>query len=216
MWLDTNGNSSTQTYSKVNGNDVITGYEITTPDGSNSSQNGLAVVNGTGIDTGVLALDGNPFTIDLVAKYSVNKNDSNSGKVVLAALEPTSNGATTYKGFAFSIAKNSQLGLYASTSSSISSNANKPGFGSEIASSPSLTTGNVSHTLHVEYTPGTGNNSGTITWTIDGNTYTTTNDSHISTSFTNATITVGTLGVEHTRDMASMEIVSFNVTKSLS
>ena len=176
---------------------------------------GVTVVNGTGVDTGILALDGNSFVIDLVATYDVTKNGTNSGKNVISALEPTATGATTYKGFAFFVTKsNAQLGLYGSTSSAINTSSNRATWGTKIDTSANHTTGTVSHTLHIEYTPGaTSSSSGTLVWTIDNNTYTSTSSS-IPTSLNNATITVGTLGVEHTCDMTNMVITSFSVTKT--
>lgn len=211
---DSNGNSTTQEVTIVNGNEIVTGYTIDTSENENG---GVTVVSGTGVDTGILALDGNAFTIHLVAKYNVVKNGSNSGKFVLAALEPTATGASTYKGFAFSVTKsNAQIGLYGSTSSTVNSSSNKATWGSKIQTSSNLTTGSVSHTLDISYTPGTGNNSGTLTWTIDGNSYTTTNSTNIPSSLSNAVITVGTLGVEHTKDMVEMEIIEFSVTKTVS
>ncbi|MBQ3296724.1 InlB B-repeat-containing protein [Candidatus Saccharibacteria bacterium] len=190
----------------------ITSFEYT------NTGSGVQVVSGTGVDTGVLALDGDGFVIDLVATYDVTKNGVNSGKFVLAALEPTATGATTYKGFAFSVTKsNARIGLYGSSSSSISTGSNQATWGSRLQQSSNLTTGAVSHTLHVEYTPGSSSSTfGTLTWTIDGTTYTTSNTSSIPSSLANATITVGTLGVEHTCDMSSMIITSFSVTKTTS
>ena len=66
----------------------------------------------------------------------------------------------------------------------------------------------------MEYTPGTSDTDfGSLTWSVDGTSYTYSN-SAIPATLANATITVGTLGVEHTRDMASMVVTSFLVSKT--
>ena len=214
---DSNGNTSTQETTVVNGEDVVTGYSITTPeDGS------YTVESGTGVDSGVLALDGNPFTIHLVANVAINKSTSgtngNGGRVVISALEPTATGATTYKGFAFFVEKsNNKMTLYASSSSAVQTGSNKATWGTKLENC-SVTASNstyTQHTIDITYTPGSGNSNGTISLTLDGTTSSVTS-STIPSSLSNATISVGTLGVEHTRDITAMEIIEFTVTKTIS
>lgn len=176
---------------------------------------GLDITTSGGIDTGLMPLDGKGFVIDLVATFNVVKNGENSGRYFLSALEPTSSGATTYKGFAFAVTKsNARIGLYGSSSASVNTGSNNATWGQRVQQTGNLTTGNISHTIHVEYTPGTSDTDfGSLTWSVDGNSYTY-SDSSIPASLANATITVGTLGVEHTRDMASMVVTSFQISKT--
>jgi len=176
---------------------------------------GLDITTSGGVDTGVIPLDGKGFVIDLVATFNVVKNGVNSGKYFLSALEPTATGATTYKGFAFAVTKsNARIGLYGSSSASVSSSSSGATWGQRVQQTGNLTTGDISHTIHVEYTPGTSDTDfGTLTWSVDGNSYTY-SDSSIPATLANATITIGTLGVEHTRDMGSMVVTSFQISKT--
>ena len=63
---DSSGNTTTQEITYVNGEEVVTGYSIDT---SNNSNGGLSVPS-EGIDTGVLAFDGNDFEVTLKATFS--------------------------------------------------------------------------------------------------------------------------------------------------
>ena len=216
---DTSGNTSTQETTVVNGSEVVTGYTIDT---SNNSNGGLDVGNGSGVDTGVLALDGNPFTIHLVANVAINKSTSgtngNGGKVVVSALEPTSSGATTYKGFAFFVEKsNNKLTLYASSSSAVQTGSQRATWGTKL-NNCSVTASNstyTQHTIDITYTPGSGNSNGTISLTLDGTTSSITSNT-IPSSLSNATITIGTLGVTNSVDITAMEIIEFSVIKTVS
>lgn len=217
--VDTSGNSTTQETTIVNGNEVVTGYTIDT---SENESGGFTVESGTGVDSGVLALDGNPFTIHLVANVAINKSTSgtngNGGRVIVSALEPTSNGATTYKGFAFFVEKsNNKVTLYASSSASVKTGNSGATWGSKL-SNCSVTASNTTytqHTIDITYTPGTGNSGGTIRLTLDGTSASVTSTT-IPSALSNATISVGTLGVEHTRDITAMEIIEFSVSKTIS
>ena len=59
---DTSGNTITQVTSYVDGEPVITGYDIDIGDNTSGY-----IVPSTGIDTGVIAFDGNDFTVTLTA-----------------------------------------------------------------------------------------------------------------------------------------------------
>ena len=63
---DSSGNTTTQEITYVNGEEVVTGYSIDT---SNNSDGGLSVPS-EGIDTGVLAFDGNDFVVTLKATFA--------------------------------------------------------------------------------------------------------------------------------------------------
>lgn len=78
---DTSGNTSTQTIEKdENGDDIVTNYDIDT----NKNQDGGLELNGNnGIDTGIIAFDGNDFEIYLKARISAANNTSASQAPIL-------------------------------------------------------------------------------------------------------------------------------------
>ena len=77
--VDASGNVSTQEIIYVNGEEVVTGYTIDTSD----NPNGTFELDGTNsVDTGVIAFDGNDFTITLVAKFNINDISGTANPVV--------------------------------------------------------------------------------------------------------------------------------------
>ena len=87
---DTDGNVSTQEKTYVNGEAVVTGYTIDT---SGNETTGVLSLDGTeGIDTGVIAFDGNDFTIALVATLNED-NISGTANPILSFRDYTDGGA---------------------------------------------------------------------------------------------------------------------------
>lgn len=225
---DTSGNVNTQDVEyDENGNSTVTGYTINTSD----NQNGGEDISG-GLDTGFIAFDGRPFTIHMVCNVDPTEQPASGATMFLAALEHNGN---KYAGFCVDLYRRNQVVSMASTSGSINNN----GFGSRVTGSINgssgqqllqyvKTNGGVQTlTIDITYTPASYNPdykyvikvtplytsaTGTSKKT-DANSTLSSNSGYLPTSLSNATVVVGSFGVEHTHDMTNLEVLEFEVRK---
>lgn len=227
---DTSGNTQTQIKSiDGNGNEEITGYVIDTSENENG---GLAADGG--IETGVIAFNGKPFTIHMKIKFNSNEN---AGRYLVTAIERLESGR--YAGFGFQVYDANTVWGYATTSSTIGNSS----FGSRMTMYEDQTTsgsssqirymktGRTEYTVDITYRPTTTEDgateykqisfhiepiyssaSGSATVTKTFWTYSRGN-ANIPDSLPNATITVGSLGVNNNKDMVNLEIIEFSVLK---
>ena len=225
---DTSGNVNTQDVEyDENGNSTVTGYTINTSD----NPNGGETVSG-GVDTGFIAFDGRPFTIHMVCNVNPTEQPASGASMFLAALEHNGN---RYAGFCVDLYRRNQVVSMASTSGSINNN----GFGSRVTGSINgssgqqllqyvKTNGGVQTlTIDITYTPASyspqykyvikvtplyTSATGTSKKT-DANSTLSSNSGYLPTSLSNATVVVGSFGVEHTHDMTNLEVLEFEVKK---
>ena len=229
MTTDTSGNVNTQDVEyNATGGSVVVGYTIDTT----SNPNGGEVLSG-GIDTGFIAFDGRPFTIHLKCKLDPTQQSAGGSNIFVSAVEPKGN---KYAGFCVDLYKRNQVVSMASTSGSISAS----GFGSRITGVINGQTGSQllqyvktnggaqTLTMDITYTPasyspeykyiikttplytsatGTSKKS-------DANSTLSSNSGYLPDSLQNASVTVGSYGVEHTHDMVNFEVLEFEVRKS--
>ena len=94
---DSSGNTTTQEITYVNGTAVVTGYSIDTSNNTSSGSTGVEVPS-DGIDTGVLAFDGNDFTVTLKAKFTfANCTAAICPIINVTKKDPTVNGVLIYE-----------------------------------------------------------------------------------------------------------------------
>jgi hypothetical protein len=225
---DTSGNVNTQDVEyDENGNSTVTGYTINTSDNQNGGEN----ISG-GLDTGFIAFDGRPFTIHMVCNVNPTEQPASGASMFLAALEHNGN---RYAGFCVDLYKRNQVVSMASTSGSINNN----GFGSRVTGSINgssgqqllqyvKTNGGVQTlTIDITYTPASyspqykyvitvtplyTSATGTSKKTAANSTLSS-NSGYLPESLSNATVVVGSFGVEHTHDMTNLEVLEFEVRK---
>lgn len=174
--------------------------------------NGVSFSTGNSLNTGVIAFDGEPFTIHL--EFTITTNSNNTGKFILSALSH-SNGSN-YGGFVFYSGSTSYFYINASKKSKIQST----GFGTRIFSggwrvNPNTTT---RYTLDILYTPAPSKSlSVTCTPVASGSssyTSTSTNLDYIPDTLAGATITIGGSGVNTSNDTYQMIVHEFSVSKT--
>jgi hypothetical protein len=225
---DTSGNVNTQDVEyDENGNSTVTGYTINTSDNQNGGEN----ISG-GLDTGFIAFDGRPFTIHMVCNVNPTEQPASGASMFLAALEHNGN---RYAGFCVDLYKRNQVVSMASTSGSINNN----GFGSRVTGSINgssgqqllqyvKTNGGVQTlTIDITYTPASYSPQYKYVITVSplytsatgtskktaANSTLSSNSGYLPESLSNATVVVGSFGVEHTHDMTNLEVLEFEVRK---
>lgn len=231
---DTSRNVSTQKIEYVNGNEVVVGYTINTSD----NPNGALELNGTeSIDTGVIAFDGNDFTISLTAILNVNDISGNANPIV--AFRDYANG-----GCLLNVHNNAPSGGWLNedntsstqSASTLTFGITKYTSGSTTAGSPYFRYVNMLSNKYYPYGMGTTekqlrfviqNTSGTISALIyneDGTlvaqpastTSMPTTLDFTDTSLDNITIVLGYFNNNGTNKYTKFDIVDFSVTKTLS
>jgi hypothetical protein len=166
---------------------------------------------------------------------NVNPTDqpASGATMFLAALEHNGN---RYAGFCVDLYKRNQVVSMASTSGSISNN----GFGSRVTGSINgssgqqllqyvKTNGGVQTlTIDITYTPASYNPQYKYVITVTplytsatgtskktaANSTLSSNSGYLPESLSNATVVVGSFGVEHTHDMVNLEVLEFEVRKN--
>lgn len=240
---DTSGNSQTQQVTKdENGNDVVTGFIIDT----SGNENGGMTLN-DGVDTGIIAFDGNPFTIHLKAKFDWSENYS---KYLIAATQKTNYSNSYYNGFGVmlhtngnSATTNNNIKVCAANSTNGALIGSNGVFGSfinfyfsETGSGTQnyiryLQSGIKEYTIDIEFQPSTSENGKQIicrnvtplyttktgTSQVSSSTiyYSQKNASAIPNELTNATIYIGEFPGDNRFTMQNLEVLEFNVQKSI-
>ncbi|MBR6505568.1 hypothetical protein IKT18_01870 [Candidatus Saccharibacteria bacterium] len=194
------------TVQEIDPNGRVVGYSIDT---TNSTSGGLQVLPGNNIDTGVVAFDGNAFSIHIVFKTDLaNEN----GKYVLTALQPNGN---NYDGFALYNYNRGYLriGSYFNRSRSSSTGLLTPN--NYAALSSSALTGERTFDVTITYEPTGWNKKPIINASMVGgyqNKYIRGNNA-VPNNLSNATITIGGNGIDGQDDMNSLTILEFEVIK---
>jgi len=235
---DTSGNAQTQEVTKdAEGNDVVTGYTIDTS--GNTSGGGLTPQDG--VNTGVIAFDGRPFTIHLKARW--DGGDQTSRNYLIGAWEEVGN-TNKYNGFGLRhsntyrlqlIGNETEKGTTIGGGSQITVYANSSGTGTSTTMQYFKTNGKQTYTIDITYTPkdtaaGTEKqiiikinkvfNSATNTSTAGSikTYYTSKNTAYIPNTLENAKIYVASIGIDDSGeryDMVDFEILEFYVTKEI-
>ncbi len=180
---------------------------------TNLGANGISFSAGHTLDTGILAFDGQGFTIHL--KITMNSN-RNNGKYLVSAIQQINN-SNQYAGFNFYCGSNTYFYLNASQSSTISGTA----FGSRINSSGWRVQANrnQTYTLDIIYTPAPNKSiSATFSPVSSGSSsfYTdSTNITYIPDNLDNATISLSGDGLsgDSSKDLSNATVLEFSVTK---
>jgi hypothetical protein len=186
-----------------------------------------------GLDTGLIAFDGRPFTIHL--KVKMNPADS-YGKVFVAAVELKEGTSNKYLGFSQNLYKSTDIVAYASNTGS---NITNTSFGSRVTGYIGTSTtsqqtlqylhsGSQEITMDITYTPASMSpeykyivyvkqlyttTSGGSAKSVANSTLKS-NSGYIPDRLDNATVYVGSYGVEHSHDMTNFEVMEFTVRKT--
>ena len=224
---DTSGNSNTQEYDyDENGDRYVTGYTIDT----NDNPNGGETIS-SGLDTGMIAFDGHGFTIHLKIKLDPSQLSSNTN-VYISAIQNESN--NKYSGFCVMSYNKNNVISFGGQNTQIKNSY----FGSRITGTvngstgvqqlSSLKNGSQEITIDITYIPQSLNPEWKYTIYVS-QLYTSTtstskksvaqstmysNSPYIPESLTNATVHIGSYGLEHTHDIANMEVLEFEVRKT--
>ena len=180
-----------------------------------SATNPVIIENGDHVDTGIVGLNGEKFTIHMVFNADLTQNN---GKFILAALEETGN---TFNGFSLYDYNSGyvRVGVYRNRARSTSTGLLVPN--NYATGNSSAVTGMSTFDVTVTYDP-KGNQGRyanlVIKMTVNGNTKTSTikntaGSTIIPETLNNATITIGGNGINNTDDISYIEIVEFTVTK---
>ena len=225
---DTSNNVVTETVEiDEYGNEEITGYNIDT---TNNENGGLAINDG--IDTGILAFNGRPFTIHLKAKFDVN---GNTGNPIICAAQKVEN-TSKYAGFELLIYSVSLLNLYATNQGTY--NTSTGVLGSKLTTYRTKTdtsealmrylkTGTKEYTIDIQYIPTDNINetskqillniyplyTSISSSTINNGAFVTKSVSNIPDSLPNATISIGEFNGNDSHKMTGLEILEFSVQK---
>ncbi len=214
--IDADDNVSVQT---VNSSGEVTSYTITTPADSN-----MIISNNQTVDTGVIAFNGQVFTIEARIKVNLG-NSSNNNKFILSALEQTQTSPAAYSGFSLwdynsqymrlSTYKNgqrsAQTGILTSNKNvTAATERNEAIFSITLTYNPQgHTQGNKKYAkLSVSVLDELTNQT---TNTYINNTK---NSQLIPEQLDNAIITIGGNGLDNNDNINNMEILAFSVTKS--
>ena len=218
---DTSGNTSTQEVTIVNGNEVVTGYTIETPDDSNLS------LNGDTVDTGLIAFDGSSSFEIHISFYATFSSEASYDRVVSVIQDTGTSSSHNYSGFnLFYYYKSSGGGGGNSSSSAkylrVQSFSGKTALTGQTMSSgnnlykvdTTITSYISSRTLY-DYTISYNGSSHevTVTSSINGGTSTTQTFTSNVTSLEYATVVIGGNGIDNSENVDTLEVVSFSVTK---
>lgn len=183
---------------------------------STSSTDPVIITNTTdNINTGIVGLNGEKFTIHLVFNANLANN---TNKFMVAALEQS---GTTYSGFSIYDYNNGyvRVGSYNNRPRSTSTGLLTPN--SYANANNTSITGMTTFDITVTYDP-LGNNNRfaqiDVSMTVNGNTRTgniknNNGSNNIPETLNNATITLGGNGIDNSEDMVYMEVLEFTVTK---
>lgn len=224
---DTSGNVNTQQLEyDESGQSIVSGYVIDT----SNNPNGGEVISG-GLDTGFIAFDGRPFTIHVKCNINTAEQSTNTN-TLLSALEHGSSN-NRYSGFSVDLYNRREIISFGGTNSQIK-NAY---FGSRITGTVgTVTTAQTLNYLHsgqqelimdITYTPASYSPEWKYTIYVQTlytsntggskknktNSTLKSNSGYLPTSLANATITIGSYGVEHSHDAVNVEVLEFSVTK---
>jgi hypothetical protein len=180
------------------------------------SENNPLVITNNKVETGVLALDGNAFSIHVKFKATLSQNNN---KFIVSALEQNSN--NTYSGFSASVSNNVfKLNSYTNRSRSsqtglLTANAN--------TNTPSSAVSSGEHTfdITITYDPTGGNGYGVLemTLSVDGvaqkvaSIKNKKNSSDVPKTLTNAVVTLGGNGIDNSDNINNMSVIEFSVTR---
>ena len=208
----------------------VTGYTIETPDDSNM------ILNGSTIDTGLIAFDGaSSFTIHIVF-YATFSSESSYDRVVSVIQDNGSSSSHSYSGFNLFYYYRSSGGGGGSSSSSAKYLRTQTFSGKTALTGQNMSSGNnlykvdttitnyyttrTKYSFDIIYTYGLCTTSSCTTNDIEVissiNDGTETSDSfvsHITSALSNATVTIGGNGIDDTENVETLEIVEFSVVK---
>ena len=189
----------------VDANHKVTKYEY-----KGLGTTGLALNStNSNIDTGVLAFDGSGFTIHLEMDMEVSNQSGNTGKYIVSAMQKVQN--NKYGGFVFWVYSISYFNINASASA----NVNGASFGQR-AGYWRIDSGTHSFTWDFTYTPSPSKSvTGRLTPVTSGNSETPSiSATNFPDSLAEATITLGGNGFDTSKNIQSMTVKSFIVTKN--
>ena len=225
---DTSGNVNTQEVEyDSNGLPYVVGYKIDTTNNANGA--GESIVNG--LDTGLIAFDGRPFTVHL--KCKVNPADQPTTAVFVSALEAVPDTSNKYNGFTIDLYNKQSVISFGGSNSDIKNTY----FGSRISGTVDqqtgiqdlkyLKSGTQTIVIDATYIPKALEPEWAFTIKVE-TLYTTktsstkqteakstmySNSGYLPQSLETATVTIGSYGVEHSHDMVGLEVLEFTVKK---
>ena len=186
----------------VDGNGKVISFEYT------DTGSGISFAEGDSFDTGVDAFDSGGYTIHL--KYKMDPYD-NTGKMVISAMKKTN--GNKYAGFSFNVYSGSRFYLYANTSGA---NINQTAFGTLLGTF-NVPTGEQTYEFDMTYTP-TPNKGIVITLSpcTSGSPYAATDNNlaYYPDTLEDASIVLGGSVANHNKDIETMTILEFSVTKN--
>ncbi len=187
----------------VDANGKVISFEYT-----DTGSSGIAFAEGDSFDTGVDAFDSDGYTIHL--KFKMDPYD-NTGKMVLSAMKKTN--GQKYAGFSFNVYSGSRFYLYANTNGA---NINQTAFGTLIGTF-NVNSGEQTYDFDMTYTP-TPSKGISITFTpsTSGSPYTATSNylDYYPDSLEDTSIVLGGSVANHNKDIETMTILEFSVTKN--
>ena len=186
----------------VDANHQVTKYEFT-----NTGANGITFTTGDSMDTGVLAFDGVGFTIHLEMEMTPT---GQTGKYMLSAIKQLENQNNKYGGFVFWCYSTSYFYLNASTSA----NLNATSFGSR-AAYWRINNSTQPYEFEITFTP-TPNKSvvASLDNVASGSTTPSISANLFPDTLSGATITIGGNGMDTSKDIVSMTVTKFWITKN--